>query len=311
MTISIDIKFTQSKPCVVALGCFDGVHLGHASVIRTAKEKANKLGVPCCVWSFAEPPKRFYAPELVSLLTDPSSKEDLISNLGADIYISVKFDQTIADMTAEDFFNTILIKNLKACCIVCGFDFTFGKGGNGNVALLAELCKQNSVELVSVSSVTVNGESVSSSNIRQYIAKSDMTKAALLLGRSFSITSDVISGKRLGRSLGFPTINQKVLNDLCLPPKGVYFTKALFDKRSFYAITNVGTQPTVNGNEIIIETNLFDFDGDLYGKKVEVEFLEFIRPETKFPSIDALTKQVNKDIETARALSISHKKSAE
>ncbi len=311
MKISTDINYKQETPCVIALGCFDGVHLGHTAVIDKAKEKSLALNVPLCIWSFAEPPKRFYAKDLVPLLSSAKLKADIIESLGADIYISVKFDKDIASVTAEEFFNNILAENLNAVAIVCGYNFTFGKGGCGNAEILSSLCKSRNIEFIPVTSVNVDGETVSSSKIREYIKSSEIEKAALLLGRPYSITAEVVNGKHLGRNLGFPTINQKIDEDLCVPANGVYLTKATFTEHSYFGITNVGTQPTVYGSEVIVETNIFDFSADLYGKEILVEFLKFIRPERKFDSIAELKNQVNKDIETAREMSKAYRKSAE
>lgn len=311
MKVSTDINYTIKTPCVVALGCFDGVHSGHTAVINKAKQKAISLGVPLCIWSFAEPPKRFYSKELVPLLSSAKAKKSIIESLGADIYISVKFDQCIAAVTAEDFFNSILIKNLNAVAIVCGYDFTFGKGGSGNSDLLASLCKAHGTEFISVTSVNVKGESVSSSKIREYIRSNQIERANILLGRPYSISAEVISGKQLGRDLGFPTVNQKIDEDLCKPSNGVYLTKVNFDDATYFGITNVGTQPTVSGTEHTVETNIFDFDGDLYGKEVLVEFLKFIRPEKKFESLNELKSQVDKDIDSAKKMAEQYKKSTE
>ena len=302
MNISTDFSYSHKIPCVVALGCFDGVHLGHVSVINTAKERANALEIPLCLWSFAEPPKRFYDPHNTPLLTDSKTKSRLIENLGADIYLSVKFNEQISSMTPEEFFDNILLKNLKASCVVCGFDFTFGKGRKGNKYTLQSLCEANSIEFISVPSVDVNDISVSSSKIRSCLSSGDLDTANTLLGRPYSINSKVVEGKRLGRSLGFPTINQKVGNGICLPLNGVYLTRVIFEGLSYYAITNIGTQPTVGGDEIISETHIFDFSDDLYGKEITVEFLKFIRPVKKFSSIEELKNQVLLDIKTAKNL---------
>ncbi len=302
MNISTDFSYSHNSPCVVALGCFDGVHLGHVSVINTAKERANALGMPLCLWSFAEPPKRFYDPIGTPLLTDSQTKSRVIENLGVDIYLSIKFNEEISSVTPEEFFDKILLGNLKASCIVCGFNFTFGKGGKGNKYTLQRLCRANSIEFISVPSVTVDGIPVSSSKIRSCLASGDLDTATALLGRPYSINSKVVDGKHLGRSLGFPTINQKIDKSICLPLNGVYLTRVHFDGLSYYAITNIGTQPTVGGDEIISETHIFDFSDDLYGKEVTVEFLKFIRPVKKFSSIEELKNQVLLDIKIAKNL---------
>lgn len=309
--VSTELNYTQREPCVVALGCFDGVHLGHTAVINQAKEKADSLNVPLCIWSFAEPPKRFYAKETVHLLSSAKSKAEIIEMLGADVYISVKFNANIAAVTAEDFFNNILIKNLNCVAVVCGYDFTFGKGGCGNAELLSFLCKSYGIDFIPVQSVNVDGEAVSSSRIRGYILNAEIERANKLLGRPYSIVAEIIDGKHLGRNLGFPTINQRIDENLCKPANGVYLTRITLDDACYFGITNVGTQPTVCGRDIIVETNIFDISANLYGKEATVEFLKFIRPERKFNTIDELKTQVNRDIATAKAMAAEYKKSTE
>ena len=149
---------------------------------------------------------------------------------------------------------------------------------------------------------SVNGLPVSSSKIRESLALGDIDTATILLGRPYSVNSKVVDGKHLGRSLGFPTINQKIDTGICLPLNGVYLTRSIFGGFSYYSITNIGTQPTVGGNEIISETHIFDFSGDLYSKEVTVEFLKFIRPVKKFTSLDELTNQISTDVSTAKKL---------
>ena len=301
MKVSNDISFSHNNACVVALGCFDGVHLGHVSVINTAIQKAKDMGLSSCVWSFAEPPKKFYSPQPVSVITDSKVKEELISDLGVDIYLSIPFNKNIASISPEDFFYGILIDKLKASVLVCGADFTFGKGGKGNINTLRSLCENNSVELISVPSVSVDSHPVSSSAIRTHLTDGNIDMASALLGRPYSIKTKVTKGKQLGKTLGFPTINQTVDKGICLPANGVYLTKVILDK-PYHAITNIGTQPTVGGESIICETHIFDYVGDLYGQEVEVQFLKFIRKINKFSSIDELKSQIARDIKIAKNL---------
>ena len=302
MLISKDLSYSHSTKCVVALGCFDGVHLGHASVINSALSIAKKEAVPCCIWSFAEPPKRYYNPDSAPLLTDSEEKARIISELGVDIYLSVEFNNFIADLTPDEFFKEYLLKNLNPICIVCGYDFTFGKNGTGNTETLRALCEENGVSFISVSSVAVEGAPISSSTIREYLSLGEIEKANSFLGRRYSVSAQVISGKRLGRKLGFPTVNQQISHDICIPANGVYLTKVYFDNNEYFGITNVGTQPTVGGKEILFETNIYDFSGDLYDKKLRVEFIRFIRFERKFNSIDELTAQIDTDVRRAKAI---------
>lgn len=302
LLISKDLSYSHTSKCVVALGCFDGVHLGHLSVINSALTKAKNENVPCCLWSFSEPPKRYYNPSYTPLLTDGEEKARIISELGVDIYLSVEFNSLIAALSPDEFFYEYLLKRLNPICIVCGYDFTFGRKGSGNTQTLRSLCEDNGVSFISVSPVDVDGIPVSSSAIREYLSLGEIEKATAFLGRRYSITAPVIDGKHLGRKLGFPTINQQISDNMCIPAKGVYLTKIFFDDTEYFGITNVGTQPTVGGKQIVFETNIFDFSGDLYGKKLRVEFIKFIRYEKKFNSLEELTNQINLDVSKAKEI---------
>ena len=302
MIISNNISYSHSTPCVVALGCFDGIHIGHAAVINKAISQAKEMGIPSCIWSFAEPPRRFYNPDSAPLLTLPEQKEKIISDLGADIYVSVEFTEQIATISPNDFVENILIKNLNAVCIVCGYDFSFGAGGKGTTQTLKKICDDKQISLITLPPVHYNSIPVSSSSIREFLIKGQADKAAELLGRPYAIISTVVSGKHLGRDLGFPTINQAIDKKLCIPAYGVYFTKITLKNTEYFGITNVGTQPTVCGKEVVCETNIFDFSENVYGEKSKVEFLNFIRAEKKFSSVEELKEQVFSDIETARKM---------
>ena len=219
------INHISDDPCVLALGCFDGVHLGHAAVIKEAHKCADKLNCDCTVWSFAEPPKNFFLPAPVPLITTEQEKRERIAELGADTYISVKFTKETADIPAEDFFIDILKNNLKAIHIVCGFDYSFGKHGKGNIALLSELCKKHNIELSIVDPITYNGNEISSTTIRQALQNGDIDSANAMLGRPYSLCAEVIHGQGLARHLGFPTINQEFDVRFVVPKYGVYVTR--------------------------------------------------------------------------------------
>ena len=285
---------------VIALGCFDGVHTGHAAVLNTAKRKSLELGVPMCVFCFSEPPKNYFAPRSVPLLTTREDKLELLSTIGADMTVCIDLNVGLLSLDAESFVNDILIKNLKASHIVCGFDYSFGKGAKGNAELIRKICNEKGVGVTVVSEHMKGDVSVSSSQIRLEIANGNMENATKLLGRSYSVSGEVINGQHLARRLGFPTVNIIPRPDVALPKKGVYVTRISFDGQSKYGITNVGMRPTVDTNILCAETHIFDFDGDLYGKTIRIEFLHFLREETKFDSVEQMAEQIKKDIETAR-----------
>ena len=303
MNVFHSIDYHSNTPTAVALGCFDGVHLGHASVIRGAKEQAVRLGVPLAVFTFTEPPKNFFLPHSVPLITTPEEKEELIDSLGADLLLSIPFDRTIASLSAEEFLETVLRDRLKAAHIVCGFNYSFGAKGTGNTDLLSAFCKKNGIGLTVMPPLSIDGAAISSSLIRQTIEKGDLPTVRRLLGRNYSLSGRVVDGQKLARRLGFPTVNQVLRPGLAVPRYGVYVTKirGIEPHTDFFGITNVGMRPTVNGTQLCSETNVFDFEGDLYGKELRVEFLAFLRPEQKFDSVDDLRRQVESDITDAKA----------
>ena len=294
------LNYRSDMPTVCALGCFDGVHIGHASIISKARETATLCSASCAVWSFTEPPKNYFGNDKTPLLTTHGEKQKIMRRLGVDIFVSIHFDENIASMSAESFFYSILLGSMNARHIVCGFNYRFGKGGEGDCQLLAELCKKNGIGLSIIPPITLNGTTVSSTEIRNSLYAGDTNTARIYLGRPFSLRAKIISGQHLGRTLGFPTVNQSFPERKLVPKNGVYVSRITFDKRTRYGITNVGVRPTVDGKTLCAETNLFDFDGDLYGKTATVEFLEFLRPEQKFASIEDLSAQVRSDISKAK-----------
>ncbi|MBE6667169.1 MAG: bifunctional riboflavin kinase/FAD synthetase [Ruminococcaceae bacterium] len=296
------IDFSLPSRSVVALGCFDGVHVAHARVIAEAKKKADELSCKCVVWTFDTPPKNFFLPTPVPLLTDAEQKKDAIRALGADILVSVPFDKRTSEISPESFFDEIIIKRLNACHIVCGFDYAFGKSGKGNVEMLQSLCSAGGIGLSVIPEVLQNGVTVSSSAIREFLLNGMPEKAASLLGRPYALRSNVINGQHLARRLGFPTVNQQIPSGMLIPQYGVYVSEILTDRsaKKLYGITNVGIRPTVGGNTPYVETHIFDFSGDLYGTEIQVGFLAFLRPERKFGSTDDLSTQVKHDIEAAK-----------
>ncbi|MBE6592952.1 MAG: bifunctional riboflavin kinase/FAD synthetase [Ruminococcaceae bacterium] len=292
--------FSCDDPLVVALGCFDGVHKGHSRLISEAVAIARQKEISSAVFSFTEPPKSYFSPEPTPLLTPFYEKKRLMRTLSPDLFVCVPFNKNIAMLSAEDFFCDILLKKLNAAHIVCGFDYHFGRGGKGDAALLDELCKKHGISLSVIAPVVIDGITVSSSEIRRLLGEGDVKTAAALLGRRYSIYAPVVSGQHLGRTLGFPTINQLFEKNSTPLRRGVYLTRVRIGYTAYHAITNVGVRPTVDGATFCAETNIFGFEGDLYTKSVRVEFVDFIRPEKKFNSVGELTAQVLDDIKNAK-----------
>ena len=300
MNIYTSLPVPAQERCIIALGCFDGVHLGHEAVIREALRASGERSLPLSVFSFQEPPKNLFATQKVPVLTPLDEKAARIEALGADTLFCVPFDRTIAEMSAEAFF-ALLCEDLGACHIVCGFNFTFGAHGRGDTALLQSLCEQKGIGLSVLPPAMQDGEPISSSRIRAYLLEGNTEKAASLLGRPYSLTAPVEQGQHLARSFGIPTANQCFPTGQAVPRYGVYAVSACVDGRAHRGVANVGMRPTVKGHLLCCETHLFDLSADLYGKELTVEFLHFLRPEQTFDSVDALFAQIRLDIERAKA----------
>ena len=291
---------SPSTPCVVALGCFDGVHLGHRAVIEEAIRIADSIGLPSLIWTFEEPPRNFFAPGSVSLITDVKEKEALLEGSGVELLVCGSFEPMVASLSPEDFFWQILRQQLDARHIVCGFNYSFGSHGAGNADLLRDLCQTAGIGLSVIPPISVGEIEVSSTRIRQAMENGQAKEAATLLGRPYSLTSPVVDGQKLARRLGFPTVNQLFAKGKLVPKHGVYVTRITAGGEVKYGITNVGLRPTVGGELLCAETHIFEFDGDLYGQGVTIEFLHFLRPEAKFESVDSLADRVRLDIENAK-----------
>ncbi len=300
MRIVDTATYRSYSPCVAALGCFDGVHKGHIAVIRKARDIADKLGLPLLVFTFTKPPKSYFSSTPVKLVCPLEDKHSILESLGVDVLVSVEPSKEIFSVSAEDFICEMLLGQFMAKHIVCGFNYTFGSGGKGNTSLLESICRDRGVGVSICQRHTVGDVTVSSSIIRDAISNGNMSLAREYLGRPFYVSATVIDGQHLARRLGFPTVNVIPSDDIMLPKNGVYVTRVLFDGEQRYGITNVGMRPTVDTHILCAETHLFDFDGDLYGKRITVEFIKFIREETKFPSVEQMAKQIYADIDTAK-----------
>ena len=247
MRIVRSIEYQSNTPTVVALGCFDGVHLGHASVIRAAVEQAERMGLPSLVFAFSEPPRNFFSPRSVPLITEPCEKEALIGALGVDLLLSIPFDRSISELSAEDFLREILSSRLRAAHVVCGFNYFFGAKGKGDLTLLGDFCQREGIGFTACPPMASGDQPVSSSLIRSAIAKGDMPAARQMLGRNYSIRGKVVDGQKLARNLGFPTLNQLLPDHIAVPRYGVYATRIHGDglPAPRMGITNVGVRPTV------------------------------------------------------------------
>ena len=275
---------------VVALGNFDGMHLGHQALIRRTVDLAQTLGATPCVWSFADAP---YPTGRV--LTNAREKQALWEQMGIIHTEFTPFDR-VKDMSCQDFVDRILLEHLKACHVVCGFNYTFGKNAAGNARLLGELLQKRGVGLTVENAVSLAGAPISSTRIRACLAQGRPQEAAALLGRPYGLTGPVEHGRALGRSLGFPTLNQAVSPERAPLRRGVYATRVHTPLGCFPAVTNLGLRPTVKGEGLICESHLLGFSGQLYKETVTTHFLHFLRDEKAFAGLEELKEQIQRDI---------------
>ncbi len=284
------------EPVVLTLGSFDGVHLGHHGLIDQLKEIAKNKGYKTALLTFVPLPKKYFDKEgNFKLLTTDQEKIDLLSRTGIDYLILEDFNKDFASQEPEEF-----IKKLKneygMKLLLMGYDHHFGKDKKGNFEYIRSLAPLLDFETQIIKPVLRDGKPISSSLIRKQIIEGDVEKANQLLGYPYFIQGKVVSGNRIGNKLGFPTANiQPDSNDKLNPKQGVYIVKSPIEGEDVYGMMNIGLRPTIDGTKQIMEVHFFDFDGDLYGKNLKIEFLKRLRNERKFPSLDALTKQLGED----------------
>lgn len=281
------------------IGNFDGVHLGHKKIIKSIKEIASKKGLSTCVITFHPHPQKVLQNIDVPLLVPIRERLRLLEKEGVDYTACYTFTKDISRISAKDFITDILVGKLNVKHLIVGPDFSFGKKREGNAELLQELGNEHGFETEVIEPVLIDNEIVSSTTIRNLLLNGNTRKAAKLLGYNFYIEGQVKQGERRGRKIGFPTTNMETDWDI-LPKTGVYATHALIDDKKFDSITNVGYRPTFGNNKILIETHVFDFDSEIYGKVIKVEFVERIREEERFESVDALVAQIKKDVEKVK-----------
>lgn len=287
---------------VVTIGVFDGLHIGHRFVIQQVLTEARKLKLPSAVLTFHPSPLAFLAPERCPpTLTTLEKKREILQQLGVEIAIFVRFDAALAEMSPEEFVQTVLLEKLKARAVIVGYDWQFGKGRSGNATVLKSLGEQYQFNVKIVPATKINGLTVHSTRIREAISEGHLKLATQLLGRRYSIMGKIVKGEGRGSQLGYPTANINALEQM-LPPNGVYAIRAKLEGEPINGVLNMGTRPTFEGVKFQIESHLFNFDQMIYGKEIEIIFIEKIRDERTFSNIEALVAQIGKDVESAKAI---------
>jgi len=294
----------STKERVIALGFFDGVHLGHAALLRRTVEEATARGVTPAVFTFDRVPKEVVTGIPCPLINSPEDRRDLVRRLyGIRDVIMVPFDDEMRTTAWDDFVTELLVKRYHAVHLVAGHDHRFGHKNGGSPELLLAKCAELGLGCDIIPKVEVGGITVSSTYIRRLVELGQVERAAQYLGHPHVLTQEVRHGRRIGRTIGIPTINLTAPPRVLVPSHGVYATRVhLPDGSSYAAVTNVGTRPTVNnGSDVTVEAWLLDFDGDLYGQTVRVEFHHRLRDEVRFDSLDALKAQIASDAQATRA----------
>lgn len=288
------------EPSVIALGNFDGVHLGHQKLIEKTVEIAREQGLKSAVFTFSNHPKNMLpkAPLVKNILYNWEKKE-IIENLGVDYLYNIPFTREIMTMSPENFVKKLLKDKLNINVGICGFNFHFGYRGEGNPQCLRDYGKKYGFNVWEMEPFKIEGNIVSSSLIRTLIASGRVDRCKTYLGRNYEIGGEVVVGNKLGRKLGFPTSNLAIDDAMVTPPSGVYITLCNYDGKKYPSVTSVGTKPTIGDYKKNVETHIFDFDKELYGKHIIVEFLEKTRDEVRFDTMEELCEQILRDCKEA------------
>ena len=284
---------------IYALGFFDGVHLGHQALLRSCRELAGRAGIQAGVVTFAAHPDTLVLGQTPALINTPADRERLLRGYGMDGVITLPFDANMRSMPWEAFLR-LLMEKYRAAGFVCGADFRFGHRGQGNARLLGQFCRDGGIPFDAVPEQTLDGIRVSSTHIRALLEAGEMEAAVRFLGHPHVLSGPVVSGRHLGRTLGIPTANLALPEGILVPRFGVYACLAHTDGGTFPAVTNVGIRPTVAGHHVTVEPWLLDFDADLYGREITLEFYKFLRPEKKFPTLEALREEILKNAREVR-----------
>lgn len=294
-------ELTDTRGCVVSVGNFDGVHRGHLRLLETLRATANALGVAACVFTFDPHPGSVLGGGVVPPITWLERKLAILSQAGVDWLVVYPTDRQLLELSPEGFFVEILLKRLRIKGIVEGEDFCFGQGRSGDIRLLSELCKRHGLVCEAVPPVMWEGAPVSSSRIRQCLAQGDVRTAAELMARPFRTCGEVVRGAGRGTSLGFPTANLERVATL-LPKAGIYAGVVPIGGRIYPAAISLGGNPTFGEDNSKFEVYIIDFAGDLYGEKLEVDFLEFLRDIKRFSAVQELIEQMSCDVQRTRKI---------
>lgn len=298
ITGTTDFKILQ--PTAVAIGKFDGLHLGHRELLKQILMMKSE-GLLSTIFTFDPPPEVLFGKRQAKEITTKEEKRIIFEKMGVDILIEYPLNEISAAIEPEDFVKMVLKEKMNMSYLAAGYDLSFGHKGAGNAGLLRKLAPELAFELKIIEKVCEEGREISSTFIREEVEKGNMSHVTKLLGEPYMVIGQVVHGAKLGRRIGMPTINLLPEKEKMLPPNGVYYSRTKIGEKEYKSITNIGEKPTVsNAKQIGVETYLYEFDQDVYGKNAIVKLLEFKRPERKFSDVEELKAQMMKDVNEGR-----------
>lgn len=290
--------------CVLCMGTFDGLHLGHRQILEVAKKESLEHTIPLVVLTYWPHPRKILQPGVeIELLSDRVEKNNILRQLGVDVELEMEFGLTLSRMPAKKFLEDIILSKIRPSILVTGFDHTFGYQREGTVEYLKQHLDAHQVSLIEIPKQSIEQNKISSTSIRLHLKNGRLREASILLGRNYSLSGTVIQGDQIGRTLGFPTANIRLRDtDKLIPKHGVYAAMVRVNDQEKLGVVNIGIRPTLDGKELRIEAHIMDFWADLYTQSLELELLDYIRSEKKFENLSALSAQLVQDVAYARQL---------
>ncbi|MGZ4098367.1 MAG: bifunctional riboflavin kinase/FAD synthetase [Bacteroidia bacterium] len=299
LTVRNTREFRIEKPTIVTIGTFDGVHLGHQKILNRLQQLKKKHGFNTVVLTFEPHPRKILFPQQtdLKLITLIEEKLDLLEKYGVDVTVVYPFDKEFSNIESKEYIEQILIKSLKVKHLVIGYDHKFGKNRNGDINVLKKYSEEFGYEVEEIDALDIDNISISSSKIRHALENGEVQLANNYLGHPFFMKATVIPGKQLGRKLGYATANLKIEGtDKLIPKIGVYFVEIIVDEKKYYGMMNIGYNPTTDTDQNVKpEVHIFDFNEDIYGKTIVVNFLNYLRDEKKFDNLDGLICELHED----------------
>ena len=289
-------NYTENTPKVLSLGMFDGVHFGHISIINLLKSVAQENNLETAILTFWPHPRKVFNPnDEIKLLNTLNEKLNLLENAKLDVVFLKSFDENFRNLTGEEFVRQILVQKLNVKHIIIGHDHVFGKNKSGNFELLQKLSKELDFVVQQLDAVKEGEFNISSTKIRNYLANGNIIGANKMLCYHYSVSGKVIDGKKLGRTIGYPTANIEVDELKLLPKKGAYIVEVYVKNKFYKGMLSIGTNPTVNGDKLTVEVYILDFNEDIYGDEITVKFRDFLHEEIKFESLETLIERLDED----------------